>query len=158
MLSDCICLLRNESNTLGHRVITEYSRLFTSNQTIRFQKKMPETNQCRQWKKFIDSLNELIKWKRLLREKYADSSPEAVLNIGVNWVTFPARAPSFGGLWESSIKSMDLLLKKRIGKSTSSRWMNYIQLFARLKEIRIIAHLHPFQMTRRSSCNSLLLC
>ena len=69
-------------------------------------------------KYFIGSLNELIKWKKLLREKYADSLPEAVLNIGVNWVTIPARAPSFGGLWESSIKSMKLLMRKTIGKST----------------------------------------
>ena len=71
-------------------------------------------------KNFIGSLNELIKWK-LLREKYAVSLPEAVLIIGVNWVTIPARAPSFGGLWESSIKSMKLSLRKTIGKSTSLR-------------------------------------
>ena len=96
---------------------------------------MPETNQLRQWETFIGSLNELIKWKKTLWEKYADSLPEVVFNDGMNWVTIPAGAPSFGGLWESSIKSMNFLSRKTIGKSTSVKMDNLFTIVFQIEGI-----------------------
>ena len=46
---------------------------------------------------FIGSLGELIRLKELVRERYnCDSLPLSVLELGINWVTFPAGAPHFG--------------------------------------------------------------
>ena len=38
-----------------------------------------------------------------------------MLDLGINWLTIPAKASRFGGLWEAGVKSMKLLLFKAIG-------------------------------------------
>ena len=69
---------------------------------------------------FTGSLNDLIKLKRMLKEKYGtDCLPQAVLDLGVNWSTIPAKASHFGGLWEAGVKSMKLLLFKTIGTTAN---------------------------------------
>ena len=134
MLRDCICLLRLDIvRSLSTPDCLQAIRGFIS------RRGCPKQTYSDNAKNFIGSLNELIKWKKLLQEKYADSLPEAVLNFGVNWVTIPARAPSFG-LWESSIKSTKLLLRKTIGKSTS---LKMDEFYTNIRKIEGILNSRP---------------
>ena len=54
--------------------------------------------------------------KRLIQDRHKiDSLPDHVRDLGINWTTIPARAPSFRGLWKATVESMKLLYHKTIG-------------------------------------------
>ena len=65
---------------------------------------------------FIGSRNELLEIQRMLSSNDMQKDLNDYLaNRGINWVTIPPRAPHFGGLWESGIKSMNQLLRRQMG-------------------------------------------
>ena len=67
---------------------------------------------------FVGSRNELDKLQEALdKTRGKDSMPNAAAQQGTNWVHIPPRAPHFGGLWESAIKSAKTHLKKTMGKN-----------------------------------------
>ena len=90
---------------------------------------------------FIGSLNDLIKLKRILREKYGtDCLPQAVLDLGINWSTIPAKASHFGGLWEAGVKSMKLLLFKTIG-TTANLYLD--EVYTMLCQVEAVLNSRP---------------
>lgn len=50
-------------------------------------------------------------------EEFKGSIQEFSTNERINWHFIPARSPHYGGLWESAVRSMKLLLKRTIGEA-----------------------------------------
>ena len=65
---------------------------------------------------FIGTSRELERLQEALDKKGKDSLPAVAATYGSTWVHIPPRAPHFGGLWESAVKSAKTHLKKIVGK------------------------------------------
>lgn len=70
---------------------------------------------------FVGSRNELERLQKTLKRTGSGTLPAAVAKEGVSWVHIPPRAPNFGGLWESAIKSAKYHLKRIVGDKILSR-------------------------------------
>ncbi len=67
---------------------------------------------------FIGANRELKNLYSILQEKTTRQSvSQFCISNGIKWTFSPERAPHFGGLWESSVKSMKSLLKRVIGEN-----------------------------------------
>ena len=66
---------------------------------------------------FIGTARELERLQAALDKKGKESLPAVVATYGSTWVHIPPRAPHFGGLWESAVKSAKTHLKKVLGKN-----------------------------------------
>ena len=65
---------------------------------------------------FVGAKNQLRELYKFLRSKETDSAiHQHLLLHQVTWNTIPERAPHFGGLWESAVKSMKYHLKRVVG-------------------------------------------
>ena len=65
---------------------------------------------------FIGARNELRDLYKFLEEEETDSAiRHYLLQHRVDWNNIPERAPHFGGLWESAVKSMKMHLKRIMG-------------------------------------------
>ncbi|XP_050294309.1 uncharacterized protein LOC126734653 [Anthonomus grandis grandis] len=60
---------------------------------------------------FVGALNEL---NAFLKE-HSSTISDKLANQGIQWNFIPPRAPHFGGLWESSVKSVKFHLKRVVG-------------------------------------------
>ncbi len=67
---------------------------------------------------FIGANRELKNLYSILQEKTTRQSvSQFCISNGIKWTFSPERAPHFGGLWESSVKSMKSLLKRVVGEN-----------------------------------------
>jgi len=64
---------------------------------------------------FIGANTEL---RKLLKQSITTTTMEKMTGIGIQWHFIPARAPHFGGLWESAIKSSKKILRHVLGDVT----------------------------------------
>ncbi|BET01615.1 Pao retrotransposon peptidase [Nesidiocoris tenuis] len=67
---------------------------------------------------FVGARSELLELETMWKsDSHRNSIVDYSSNEGILWKFNPPRSPNFGGLWESIIKQIKLLLKKVIGKS-----------------------------------------
>ena len=68
---------------------------------------------------FVGAHNQLKEVYRFLAQEETESAiNQYLLQHKITWTHSPARAPSFGGLWESAVKSMKRHLKRIMGPLT----------------------------------------
>lgn len=70
---------------------------------------------------------------------YSDVIVENLANLGTKWHFIPARSPHFGGIWESSVKSMKYHLKRIIGDTN----LTYEELSTVLTQIEACMNSRP---------------
>ena len=89
---------------------------------------------------FVGANAELVRLKKLLQ---GDSTLQSVHQYahdhGCQWNFNPSRAPHFGGLWESAVKSMKILLLKSAGH----KFLRYDELQTLLYEAAAILNSRP---------------
>ena len=68
---------------------------------------------------FVGAKNDLNKLYKFLKQEENDSAIQHYLleHLQVTWHNIPQRAPHFGGLWESAVRSMKKHLKRIMGST-----------------------------------------
>lgn len=82
---------------------------------------------------FVGAAKHLSKMYKMLSENNP-MIEDALAKRQVTWHFNPPNAPNFGGIWESNIKSVKLLLKNQIGDSPMT-YQEYSTLFSRIESI-----------------------
>lgn len=67
---------------------------------------------------FVGAARELLDLFKEEKSKFVSELSEELANNGTKWNFIPPRAPNFGGLWESGVKSTKYHLRRVIGNST----------------------------------------
>ena len=76
----------------------------------------PKTIRCDNGPNFTGAKNELHKLYQFLQDENNDDViSQALLRERIEWISSPAEAPHFGGLWESAVKSMKRQLRRVMG-------------------------------------------
>ena len=89
---------------------------------------------------FVGARNRLDELHQLLiSHPFNDAVASSLSHQGVNWKLNPSRAPHFGGLWESNIKSVKSHLKRVVG----SQIMTYEEFNTILTQIEAIMNSRP---------------
>ena len=88
---------------------------------------------------FIGARNDLLKLKEVFESKNKDSVVSFAEQRGPEWVTIPARAPHFGGIWEAAVKSMKHHLRRVVG----TQILHYEELSTILCQIEAVLNSRP---------------
>lgn len=101
---------------------------------------LPENIHSDNGSNFIGAQAELQKIQELIRSEEAkETFRQWASHRDVMWHFTPARAPHFGGLWESAVRSMKVILKKTIGE----RLLTYEELVTVVTEAEAILNSRP---------------
>ena len=94
-------------------------------------------------KNFVGANHELRALSDLFKsEVFKKSLQDFVSTEGITWHFIPPNSPTFGGLWESSIKSMKFHLRRVVGPSV----LTYEELYTLLTQIEACLNSRPLSV------------
>ena len=110
-----VCLSTNAVHLESVASLTKEDCIFALNRFIA-RRGMPSKILSDNGTNFLGARSDLIKIEALLNK---DDKNHSIISFvtekNCEWITFPPRAPHFGGLWEAAVKSMKRHLRRVVG-------------------------------------------